>query len=89
MDFNQIKELLKGLITENTSTEDVQKIGAISQELDNKEKEEADLLQKHEDLRKKYIEAVKDTSFMQKPKEEEPQAKTLEQCIQEQIEKRK
>lgn len=89
MDFNQIKELLKGLITENTPTEDVQKIGAISQELDNKEKEVADLLQKQDDLRKKYIEAVKDTSFMQKPKDEESQPKSLEDCIQEEISKRK
>lgn len=89
MDFNQIKELLKGLITENTSTEDVQKIGAISQELENKEREEAELLQKHEDLRKKYIEAVKDISFEQKPKDEESKPKTFEQCIQEEIAKRK
>lgn len=90
MDFNRVRELLKGLITDSTPTEEVEKIGKISGEIDNLEKEEQDFLKSHEDLRKKYIEVIKDTSFKGAPKEEDnPQPKTLEECFQEQIAKRK
>ena len=88
MDLSKIKEMLKGLINDTTPTEDVEKVGAICQELDNAESEFTDLVTKQEDLRKKYIEAIKDTSFKQKPKEENPQPKSLEDCIQAEIEKR-
>ena len=90
MDFNKVRELLKGLITDSTPTEEVEKIGKISGEIDNLEKEEQDFLKSHEDLRKKYIEVIKDTSFKGAPKEEDnPQPKSLEECFQEQIDKRK
>ena len=88
MDFNKIRELLKGLITENTSTEEVEKIGAINQEVDNAENEYTSFAGKHEELRKKYIDVIKDSSFKEKPKEENPDPKSLEECIQEQIAKR-
>lgn len=88
MDFIKIKELLKGLITESTSTEEAEKVGAITQEVDNAEKEYAGFVEKHEELRKKYIDVIKDTSFKEKPKEENPDPKSLEDCIQEQIAKR-
>lgn len=88
MDFIKIKELLKGLITESTSTEEAEKVGAITQEVDNAEKEYAGFVEKHEELRKKYIDVIKDTSFKEKPKEENPDPKSLENCIQEQIAKR-
>ena len=88
MDLSKIKEMLKGLINDSTTTEQVEQIGAISQELDNADKEYTDLIAKQEDLRKKYIEVVKDTSFTQKPKDEPEQPKSLEDCIQAEIEKR-
>lgn len=89
MDLSKIKEMLKGLINDSTPTEDVEKVGAICQELDNAESEFTDLVTKQEDLRKKYIEAIKDSSFNQKPKDEEQtQPKSLEDCIQAEIEKR-
>ena len=90
MDFQKVRELLKGLITNSTPTEDVEKIGKISGEIDNLEKEEQDFIAKHEDLRKKYIEVIKDTNFKGVPKEDDnPEPKTLEECFQEQINKRK
>ena len=90
MDFTQVRELLKGLITDSTSTEEVEKIGKISGEIDNLEKQDKEFLQSHEELRKKYIDVIKDSSFIGKPKEDEPpKAKTLEECIQEQLDKRK
>ena len=90
MDFTQIRQLLKDLITDSTPTEEAEKIGKISGEIDNLEKEEQDFLKAHEDLRKKYIEVIKDTSFKGAPKEEnDPQPKTLEECFAEEIAKRK
>lgn len=87
MDFNKIRELLKSLVNDSTSTEDIERIGAINNELESAENEVNDLVNKHEDLRKKYIDAIKDTNFAGKPKEES-KPKSLEECIQEQLEKR-
>ena len=90
MDFNKIKELLKGLVTDSTTDEQLEQIGAINQELNNAETEYTDLVTKQEDLRKKYIEVIKDTSFSQKPKEDEnSQPMSLEECFQAEIDKRK
>lgn len=90
MDFNQVRELLKGLITDSTPTEDVEKIGKISGAIDELEKEELTLIDSHENLRKKYIDVIKDTSFKGQPKQEEnSQPKSLEECMQEVIAKRK
>ena len=44
MDFNKVREMLKGLIKDSTPTEDVEEIGKISGEIDNLEKEEQDFL---------------------------------------------
>ena len=90
MDFNQVRELLKGLITDSTSTETVEQIGKINAGIDELEKEELALISSHEDLRKKYIGVIKDTSFKGQPKQEEnPQPKSLEECMQEVISQRK
>ena len=90
MDFNQVRELLKGLITDSTSTETVEQIGKINAGIDELEKEELALINSHEDLRKKYIDVIKDTSFKGQPKQDEnPQPKSLDECMQEVIAKRK
>lgn len=89
MDWAKLKEGLKSLITDDMSTEDVSKVTSIVKDLEVAESESNDLLQKHEDLRKKYIEAIKETTFKEKPKEDNPQPKTLEECIQEVVDKRK
>ena len=90
MDFTQVRALLKSLITDSTSTEEAEAIGKLSGEIDNLEKQDNEFIQSHEELRRKYIEVIKDTSFAGKPKEEqEEKPKTLEECINEQIDKRK
>ena len=90
MDFNKVRELLKGLINDSTPTEEVEKIGKISGEIDNLEKEENDFIQKHEELRKKYIDVIKDSSFKPSNEDEDKEKpKSLEECFQEQIDKRK
>ena len=89
MDFNKIKELIKGLVHDSTSTEDAEQIGKINQELENAEKEHNNLIKSHEELRGKYVKAITDSSFNEKPKEENPQPKSLEECMQEVIDNRK
>ena len=89
MDYNQIKELLKGLITDSTPTEDVEKISKISLAIEEKEKDEQTLINSNEDLRKKYIAVIKDASFKGEQKDDTPQPKSLEECMQEVLAKRK
>ena len=90
MDLTKIRELLKGLIDDSTSTEKVEAIGKISGELDNLENEEKEFIQKHEELRKKYIDVIKDSSFKGEPQDENTQKPmTLEDCVQAEINKRK
>lgn len=89
MDYAKIRELLKGLVNDSMPTEEVEKVGAIVQEVDNAEKEFNEFVESHETLRKKYIEAVKNSTFKEAPKEEQEAPKSLEDCLQEQIAKRK
>ena len=89
MDFTKIRELLKGLVNDSLPTEEVEKIGAVVQEIDNAENEFNEFVVKHDDLRKKYIEAVKTSAFQEKPQEEQEQPKTLEECLNAEIAKRK
>ena len=90
MDYATIREMLKGLITDSTPTEVVEGIGKVSGAIDEVEKQEGELIKSHEELRRKYIEAIKQTSFREAPKEEsEPQPKSLEECFAEEIAKRK
>lgn len=88
MDFAKIRELIKGLVNDSLPTEEVEKIGAIVQEVDNAEKEFNEFVEGHEGLRKKYIEAVKNSTFKEAPKEDN-QPKSLEDSIQEVIANRK
>ena len=87
-DFNKVREMLKSLITDTATDEQLQLFGKISGEIDNLENQEKEMIQSHEDLRKKYIDAIKDTSFQGRPKEENPAPKSLEECMQEIIDNR-
>ena len=87
-DFNKVREMLKSLITDTATDEQLQLFGKISGEIDNLENQEKEMIQSHEDLRKKYIDAIKDTSFQGKSKEDNPAPKSLEECMQEIIDNR-
>ena len=80
---------MKGLVNDSTSTEEIEKIGGITQEIDNAKKEYDTLITKHEELRQKYVKAITDTSFRGQPTEDNPQPKSLEDCMQEIIDNRK
>lgn len=90
MTYKEIKEALKGLINENTSEADVEKIGNIANEIDKAEEEHNELLTKNETLREKYINAVRNSAFNDEPKEAHNDTpKTFEECVNEVIENRK
>lgn len=88
--YAKIIESLKGLITENTSAEEAEKIAGIVKDVEAAKQESDDLLIKHEELRQKYITALKQTAFNNdpKPNPDDDKPKTLEECIEEVIEKR-
>lgn len=89
MDFEKLKSLIKGLVNDSTSTEEIEKIGGITQEIDNAKKEYDTLITNHEELRQKYVKAITDTSFGGQPQDINPQPKSLEECMQEVIDNRK
>ena len=89
MKLTELKELIKGLVNDSTSTEDAEKIGKINKVIEDAEKEHESLITKHEELRAKYVKAITETSFSEKPKDENPQPKSLEDCMQEVIDNRK
>ena len=88
--YAKILESLKGLITENTSAEEAEKIAGIVKDVEAAKQESDDLLIKHEELRQKYITALKQAAFSNdpKPNPDDDKPKTLEECIEEVIEKR-
>jgi len=89
MNFTELRESLKSLITESTPIETAEKIGSAITQVEELEKDFQSLAQSKEDLRIKYVNAIKNNSFAEKPKEKEieivSQAKTLEDCINEAI----
>ena len=91
MDFTKIETLLKEFVTEKTTPEEAEKIAKINAELGNIKNEAVSFAEKHEELRQKYVKAVMNSTFKEEPSDEkeEPQGKTLEQCIAEEQEKMK
>ena len=91
MDYAKILESLKGLITENTSTEDAEKIGQIANEIEEAKTEHEDTVIKHEELRQKYIKAIQNSAFKDDPRDnpQQTQPLTLEECVKQVIAERK
>lgn len=90
MDYAKILEGLKSLVNEKTTPEEAQKIADISKQVETAKSENDDLLVKHEELRGKYVEALKQSVFSQNPQEshKEEKPKTFEECVNEVISKR-
>ena len=91
MDYAKIIESMKGLITENTSVEQASAISEVVKELEGAKKEHEDTLIKHEELRQKYIKALQNSAFNDPnaANSQNDTPKTLEECIQDVIAKRK
>lgn len=68
--YEAIREKVKTLLSSKDITpEQAELIGKISGEIDNAEAEDKKFLEKHEELRTKYVELVKTASFPETPKE--------------------
>lgn len=84
MTFKELKEGLSGLLDEKSSVELTEKVGKLTAKLEEQEKEVNSLIESNNELRKKYVEAVKNSSFKveeNKPTEKEDEPKTLEECL--------
>ena len=92
MDYKGLIEGLRGMINEKTAPEDAEKIGTLIAGAEQLEVDHNKTLTSYEDLRVKYIESIK-TAGISKGVEsaisEEPKPKSFEDCVQEQIDKRK
>lgn len=91
MDLNGLKERIQNLLKDDTSPEDAQEIGAILQEVDSIEKERTELVQSQEQLRRKYIESLKQSSFGEEPKPavDDSHEVSFEECVANVIQERK
>ncbi len=91
MSFNKAKELIKTLITENTTPEDTEKISNIVREIEEEETNQTKFAEKYEDLRGRYVKAVMNSTFKDDGNHpgEEPKPKSLDECIKEVLDARK
>ena len=91
MSFTKAKELLKSLITENTTPEDAEKFANIAKEIEEEETNQTKFAEKYEDLRGKYVKAVMNSTFKDDGNHpgEEPKPKSLDECIKEVLDARK
>lgn len=91
MDLTKLKASLKSLFDEHITTEQAEKLGAINSEIETLEKDINSLVDNNVELRNKYIEAVKNSTFKIEPEKVIPEKtqKSFEDCIQDQIDNRK
>lgn len=91
MSFTKAKELLKSLITENTTPEDAEKFANITKEIEEEETNQVTFAEKYEDLRGKYVKAVMNSTFKDDGNHpgEDPKPKSLDECIKEVLDARK
>lgn len=85
MDLAKLKDEIKGLLDDKATPELAEKIGKINATIETLEKSNEEDLAKFEDLRKKYVNLVKDYSFKidGTPIEKEDESpKSLEECYE-------
>ena len=83
MDYAKLIESLRGLIKDDSSTEEVEQITNIVRDVEAAKTENDDLIIKHEELRQKYIKALTQSTFKDNSTQEQPQDKPLsfEECV--------
>ena len=92
MDYKGLIDGLKGLIKDNTAPEEAEKIGSLIAGAEQLESDHAKTTEAYENMRIKYIDSIKNSSIStdeDEPLGREPKPKTFEDCVQEQIDKRK
>lgn len=91
-DISKMIEKVKSLATNSSSTEEVETIGGLVKDLETLNTEREDMTKKHEDLRNKYIDVIKSAPLPNnevKDDNHDNHPKSLEDCFNEQIAKRK
>ena len=82
--INKAKEGLKGLMT----PENADVIAGIVAQLDEAEKEHKNLQEQNQGLKDKYVNIVSSMTFPEKPNETiEPQQKTMDEIVNENLQK--
>ena len=92
MDYKGLIDGLKGLIGDDTKPEFAEKIGSLISGAEQLESDHAKTTSAYENMRQKYIESIKNGGFSREednPIEKEQKPKSFEDCVQEQIDKRK
>lgn len=80
--FKKLKESLKGLINEKTSADDAEKIALVVKDVEKAESESIGLAVKYDEMRNKYVEAVKNSTFGKTGEEaEKVKPVALEDCL--------
>ena len=89
MDYNALKEHIQSLIKDDMQPEEAEKIGGILHEVEQMEQEHKTLEESHEQLRGKYIQAIKQSSFNEAPKSAVSQNQlSFEDCVKNVINER-
>lgn len=91
-DISKMIEKVRSLATDSSSTEEVETIGGLVKDLEALNTEREDMTKKHEDLRNKYIDVIKNAPLPNNEVKDNTQTthpKSLEECFNEQISKRK
>ena len=91
-DISKMIEKVRSLATDSSSTEEVETIGGIVKDLEALNTEREDMTKKHEDLRNKYIDVIKNAPLPNteiKDDNHDNHPKSLEDCFKEQVAKRK
>ena len=92
MDYKGLMDGLKGLITDKTAPEDAEKIGKLIAGTEELERDHAKTTSAYENMRLKYIESIKNGGISTEaddPIKQEAKPKSFEECVEEQINKRK
>lgn len=87
--LKEVQTKILNLINENSSSEEAEKISAISKDLDSAIQDETAFAEKHEELRKKYVELVKNGNFGTEENVGEKKAKSFEEITKDIIKRRK
>lgn len=81
--FKELNDSIAKLLDENSSAELAEKVGAIKNQVDELERQDKEFVEKHIDLQRKYVEAVKNNSFGvdKNSLDQEKQPKSFEECL--------
>ena len=83
MDYAKIIESLRGLIKDDSTTEQVEAITSIVKDVETAKTENDDLIIKHEELCQKYIKSLTQTTFKDSTDEKSQEQKpmTFDECV--------